>query len=115
MRRGSRTLACLQLLPVAALCLDTYPGGITKHVGMTSHQLIVNRSRDAREIEQALFLGHSRVKYNLKQQIAQLVAQLPRIIAIDCVRNFVGFFDRVGSDSREGLLTIPGATAAGIA
>jgi len=35
------------------------------------------------------------VKYNLKQQVAQLVAQLPRIVAIDGIGNFVRFFSIV--------------------
>jgi hypothetical protein len=50
------------------------------------------------------------VKYNLKQQVAQLVAQLLGVIAVDGVRDLVGFFYREGGDCCERLLTIPGTS-----
>src|SRR3569833_290698 len=102
-------LVRLQLFPPAALRFDALAGRIAEDMWMPAHELIVNRSRNASEIEPALFLGHPRVKYNLKQQVAQLVAQLLRIIPIDRVRDFVRFFDGEGCDGRKCLLAVPGA------
>ena len=44
------------------------------------------------KIEDALLLGHLRMKYHLKQQVAQFVAQRIKIIACNRVRDFVERF-----------------------
>ena len=60
-------------------------------------------------------LGHARVEDDLQQQVAELVAQVFRVAALDGVGDLVGFLDRVRGDRREGLFEIPGTAAVGIA
>jgi len=60
------------------------------------------------KIEGTLFLGHLRMKYHLKQQVAQFVTQRVKITPINRIRDFVGFFNGVRSDRRETLFTVPG-------
>ncbi len=67
------------------------------------------------EVEQAPLGRHLRVERHLQQQVAQLVAQLGPIAAIDRIGHFVSLFDRVGRDRGEILLHVPRATALGIA
>src|SRR6185312_10978728 len=74
---------------------------------MSLHELIVNRGRNGCKIEPTALLCHSRVEYNLKQQVAELGTQLPWIAARNCVGDLVGLLDRKGCDRGEGLLTIP--------
>ena len=54
-------------------------------------------------------LGHAGVEDDLKQQIAQFVAQIGEVATRDRVGDLIGFLDRIGRDGRECLLQIPGA------
>ncbi len=49
------------------------------------------------------------MKDDLQQQIAELVAQIREIAALDRIGDLVGLLDRVGGDGRVGLLEVPGA------
>ena len=60
----------------------------------------------------ARFLGHLRMKYDLQQEIAKFVLEVDHVISRNRISDFRSFFDRVGSDGREGLFEIPGAAAA---
>jgi hypothetical protein len=67
---------------------------------------------DVAEVEGVLLLGHAGVEHHLKQQIAQLLAQIGEVAAGDRVGHFVGLFQRIGSNGRKILLEIPRAAAA---
>jgi len=62
------------------------------------------------EIELAHLGRDLRVIDDLKQQIAQFLAQCRHVGTGDRVGNLIGFFDRVGRDRLERLLDVPGAT-----
>ena len=84
-------------------------------MGMAANELFGDRLHDAAEIELARLLGHPGVEDDLQQEIAELIAQVREVAALDRVPDFVGFFDRKGGDRREGLLDVPGAAATWIA
>ena len=52
---------------------------------------------------------------HLQQQVAQLVAQIVPVSAINRIDDFVGFFQRIRRDGGEVLFYIPRAAAVGIA
>ena len=47
---------------------------------------------------------------DLQKEIAEFVAQIRHVLALDRVGDFVRFFDRVGSNAGECLLYVPGAS-----
>ena len=55
------------------------------------------------------FVSHLRVIDNLKQEVAEFLAQVVHVVAGDGIRHLVGFLDRVRRDGRKGLLDIPRA------
>src|SRR5262249_32593515 len=58
--------------------------------------------------ERPLLLRHTSVEDDLKQKVAEFVAQVGKIVARDRVGDFVGFLERVRRDGLEILLEIPG-------
>ena len=70
---------------------------------MAADHLGGDGGNDIAEIERAALLCHSRVEHDLQQQIAELVAQIVEIVALDCVRHLIGFLDGVGRDGGEVL------------
>ena len=77
---------------------------------MAADQLGGDRLDDPAEVEPALFFRHSGVKYDLKQEIAELVAQVRIVAALHGVGDLVGFLEGEGDDGLERLLEIPGAS-----
>jgi hypothetical protein len=47
------------------------------------------------------------VENDLKQEIAELVLEVDEILALDRIRDLVGFLDRVGSDRAKILFEVP--------
>ena len=84
---------------------------VAENMRMTADQFGRDRLDHAAEIEQPCLLGHPRMEHDLQQQVAELLAQIVRIAALDRVGDFVGLFKRVGSDGREGLLEVPRAAS----
>ncbi len=76
---------------------------------VAAHHLVGDRLGHIVEIEQPRFLGHAGVKYDLEQQIAELVLQRCQIAARDRVGDLIGFLDRIRRDRREILLPVPRA------
>src|ERR1700678_871110 len=70
---------------------------------------------DAAEIKQARLFRHARVKDDLQQEVAKLLAQIFGPCALDRVGHFVGLFDGERGDRGEGLLDVPRAAGDGIA
>ena len=85
--------------------------GVAEHMRMAADQLGGDRLDDAAEVEQAGLLGHAGMKDDLQQEVAELLAQILGVAALDGVGDLVGFFDRVGRDRGEGLLEVPGTAA----
>ncbi len=67
------------------------------------------------EIKPAALLAQLCQKHHLEQQITELVADPAGLRAADGVGQFVGFFDGVRRDAREGLQLVPGAALLWIA
>src|ERR1700674_4209929 len=80
---------------------------------MAPHQLFSDRLNHVTEIETAGFLGHSGAKYDLKQKVAQLVAQVVETAARNRGSCLIGRLDRIGRNGREILLQVPGAPGPG--
>ncbi len=55
------------------------------------------------------------MEHHLQQQVAEFVAQVVEVAAVDRVGDFVGFLDGVRRDGGEALLQVPGAAALWIA
>ena len=84
-------------------------------MGVAALHLVGDVAGDIVEIEPAFFPAHLGVKHDLKQQIAELLAQSRPILALDRIRHLIGFFDGVGRDGAKTLLLVPRATRLGIA
>ena len=68
---------------------------------MAPHQLFRDRLNHVAEIEPAGFLGHSGVKHDLEQNVAQLVAQVVKIAARNGVGDLIGLLDRIGRNAKS--------------
>lgn len=116
--RGSRlgaTFGRLLRLPLAGLLGCVGNLRVAKDVGMAALHLVDDGIDHVIEAEPVGFAGHLRMKYDLKQQITELVHQGVGLVAGDRIGNLVGFFDRVRGNAREGLLAIPGTASLWIA
>ena len=80
---------------------------------MAPAKLVANRPCRRFEIEGAALARDLRVKYDLKQKIAELVLEVHEILALDGIGDLVGFLDRVRRDARKGLLAVPRAAIGG--
>lgn len=68
-----------------------------------------HRLDDVAEIEVAALLSHAGMEHDLQEQVAELLAEIVHVVALDRVGDLVGFLDRVGLDRLEGLDHVPGA------
>ena len=82
---------------------------VAEHMRMAADHLARDRLDDAAEVEAPFLLRHPRMKDHLQQQVAEFVAQVAEIAALDRVGDLVGLLDRVGRDGRESLLEVPRA------
>src|SRR5580692_267496 len=82
---------------------------------MAPDQLVPDPARHRGEVETSGLLGHARVKYHLKQQVTELVAQPIQVAASDGVRDLVRLLDRERGDRDKILLAIPRTAAFRIA
>ena len=76
---------------------------------MTTDHLVSDGLNHIAKIERLELLGHASVEDNLQQQIAEFLAQIVDVVALDGVDDFKRFLKRVGRDGFEILLQIPGA------
>src|SRR3569833_4398506 len=106
------------------LSLDALPGAL--HVGRRQSAVLVGEdmrmppdhlARDrldhVAEGECVYLLGHTRMKHDLQQQVAQFVLEVMELAARDRISDFVRLLDSVGRNGREILLEIPRTTGAG--
>ena len=59
--------------------------------------------------------GHLRMKYDLKQEISELVSEIVDIVPGNSVSHFIGLFDGVRRDRGKTLFEVPWATTVRIA
>ena len=88
---------------------------VAEYVRVTAFHLVGDAVEDVVEREMAGFLGHSAVEHHLELKIAELVGKRVHVGACDCVRDFVGFLDRVGRDRFKRLHRVPFASGLRIA
>ena len=74
-----------------------------------------DRLDDVAEIEGALFLRHARMEDDLQEQVAEFVAEIGKIAALDRVGHLIGLFERIGLDRLECLPDVPRAAGFGLA
>ena len=82
---------------------------------MAVFHLVGNGGDDIIEAEEAIFLGHSRMKDNLQEKVAEFCFQIKHVVAIDRIGNLVRFLDGIRSDRCKILVTVPFATCLGVA
>ena len=119
--RARARLGALQLL----LGLDSPPerlhrvrveiAGVAEHVRVAADEFGGDRLDDAAEIEQSRLLGHAGVEDDLQQKVAEFLAKVLGLAALDRVGDLVGFLDRIGGDRGEGLLDVPGTAGLRVA
>ena len=82
---------------------------IAKHVRVTTDELGVDI---ARHIGQRKLTGvrcNLRMQYDLHEHVAELLAQVCRVVGLDAVERLVGFLDHVLANAAVRLLTVPWA------
>ena len=77
---------------------------------MAADHLGVDRRNDVGDVEGADLPRECRMVNDLEQQVAELVAEIGHVVAIDRVRDLVGFLDRVRGHRAERLDPIPRAS-----
>ncbi len=82
---------------------------------MAVHHLVGDGGRHVVEAEDLGLAGDLAVIDDLQQQVAELFLERRQVVALDGVRDLVGFLDRVGRDAAEGLVDVPGAAMLAIA
>ena len=93
--------------------LDRVAGGhrglVSKNVRVAADQLAVEARDHIRDGEVPGLARHLRIKEHLQQQIAQLLAKILPMPALDGVEDLVAFLKGIFPDGVEALLAIPGA------
>ena len=84
-------------------------GLVAENVGVAADELGVDGVERVGEGEVAFFGGHLGEEDGLEDEVAELVAEVDPVAAIDGVEDLVGLFERVGLDGVEGLFAVPGA------
>ena len=86
---------------------------VAEDMRVSSDHLACDRLNDVAEGECVFLFGHACMKHYLQQQIAEFVSEIVQVATRDGISDFVGFFDRVGRNTREILFEIPRAAGAG--
>src|SRR5262249_13274996 len=88
-------------------------GDVAEHVRVAAAHLVDHRTTDVVDVEASGLARHLGMEDDLQEQIAELAAQLLRVVAIDRLGDLVGLLDDVLADRLVRLLAIPGAAARG--
>src|SRR3569623_3427721 len=84
-------------------------------VWMAALHLVADRRDNIGQREITGFLGHTRVEYDLEQQVAEFVLEVGHVAALPRVGDFIGFLYRIRRDRLKGLDGVPFAAAHRIA
>src|SRR3569623_1898773 len=82
---------------------------------MAALHLVEDRRGNIGKREITGFLGHTRVEYDLEQQVAEFVLEGGLVSALARGGDFIGFLDRIRRVRLKGLDGVPFATAHRIA
>ena len=82
---------------------------------MAPQQLVADRGDDIGEREIPGLVRDLRVERDLQQQVAEFVAQVRMIAAVDRIDDLVGLLDRARRNRLERLLDIPRAAMLAVA
>ena len=107
MLRFLRSFAGFDLFPAGQHFSAVVGLGIRKNVRVATLEFVTDGGTNIIEIKAPFFLGYLCVKHDLKQQIAQLTAQIVKILTGNRVKHFVGFFKGVRGERGESLFVIP--------
>src|SRR5688572_13525323 len=88
---------------------------LAEYMRMAPDELGGDRLDHVSDVEQPTLTRHLCVVDRLQDEVAKLIAQLIKVFALDGIRDFVSFLDRVVADRRKILLEIPWAAAIRIA
>ena len=89
-------------------------GAGAEDVGMPPHHLLVHLAGDRVEIEMTGFGGHLRMEDDVEQEVAQLLAEIGEVVAIDGLEEFAHLLDETVAEAAMGLDPVP-RTAVGSA
>ncbi len=82
---------------------------VAKNMRMAANELVVDFTGHVVEIELAGLGGHLRVHDDVKEQIAQFLAHVGEIVAVNGVEQFGHFLDQAVADALMGLFDVPRA------
>jgi hypothetical protein len=105
-------LLALDVLPAGANRAGRLGDRLAEDVRMPADELLVDRSRDLREVAFAALLQEQGEKEDLEEQVAKLVDELVAAAGERGVGDLVGLLDRVRDDRGGRLLTVPRTVAA---
>ena len=103
----------LEPLPLVVELLDGHVSAVPEHVGVPGDELLVERSRDAREVVAlAVALGDRRVEQDLVEHVPEFGADLlGGQLPLDRVDELGGLLHEVARQRLVGLLLVPGAAS----
>src|SRR6202035_2846384 len=108
--RGLRGLLPeLAALPGLAHGLGVGERLAAEDVGMAGHHLAVDAVDGLRYAESPRFFGEATDEGDLKDQVPQLLLEIPPIAAVDGAGGLVRLLQQIGPEVREPLLAVPGA------
>ena len=97
-------------LPLLAQFLFRIYGFTAEHMGVTADHFGGNGFNYLKEGKELFFLVEIVEKNNLKKEIPQFLADVVGVVVVDCLDQFVGFFDKILFKGLGGLFFIPGAS-----
>ena len=80
---------------------------------MAADHLGRDRLDDIAEGEHASFFGHTGMKDDLQEEVAEFVLQVHQVVAGDRIGNLIGFLDRIRCNGGKVLFDIPRAAGYG--
>ena len=86
---------------------------VAEDMRMTPHHLLVHLAGDIIESELTGLRGHLRVHRHMEQEVAEFLAQVRDVLAIDRLEQFGDFFDQAVADAPVRLLLVPRAAVRG--
>ena len=113
-RFGGTLLLELDLLP---LLHDRFGvaelGTFAEDVGMPTDHLLVHLAGDGVEIEMAGFRGHLRMQDDVEKEVAQFLAKVGQVVAVDGLEELADFLDEAVAEGTMGLDPVPRAAVGG--
>ena len=80
-------------------------------MGVPADHLSVNPAANLVGIEGSLFLRDPGLKNHLEKKVAEFLAQIVRIVAVDCIEYLVSFLDQHRHQGLRRLLEVPRTAA----